>query len=213
MKKILLSCAVACAAVIGSINQTFAQENNRIGIKAGVSMMTLGSSTTNGISINYDYRPGLQIGLFGETPLSKAVTFSPQVLFTQKGGNAKATISGITFDYKSEITYLDIPFLFGFKPQPSLTFFVGPQVSFISSQKTTMETSGPGIQESQSSTGTEGLRKVLFGGNIGAGYNFNKKLGINLNYIFDFNHTFDGSVAEDTGEKNSGFVLSVSCLF
>jgi hypothetical protein len=209
MKKILLSCAVVCAAVIGSINQSFAQENNRIGIKIGVDMMTMGSSKLNGISINYDYRPGLQIGIFGETPLSKSVTFSPQLLVTQKGANAKTTISGIDFDYKAQLNYLDIPLLFGFKPQPNLTFFVGPQVSFISSQKTTIRVG----TESESSTNTEGLRKVLFGGNLGAGYNFNTHVGLNVNYMFDFNNTFNGNAVEDTGERNSGFVLSVGYLF
>jgi hypothetical protein len=208
MKKILLSCAVVCAAVIGSTNQTYAQ--NHIGIKAGVSLMNLGAATSNGISINYQYRSGLQIGVFGEENLSEKVTLSPQLLYTQKGGNVQTTISGIEFVGYTQINYIDLPVLFGFKLQPKLTFLVGPQASFLMSQKTLITATGAG---SNTNTETEGLRRVLLGGNLGLAYNLTKHVSINANYIFDFNNVADGKSTPDTGERNSGFVFTVGYLF
>lgn len=213
MKNLTLAIAVACVAVIGSINQTFAQSSKtRYGIKAGIDLMTLGSATSNGVSINYQSRVGFQGGFYAEESLSENVSFSPSVLYTQKGGDFNPTISGVSFKGSTQINYIDVPLLFAFKLQSNISFYAGPQVSFLLSQRTTATGTMGSATATNTTTSTDGLRKTIFGANLGAGYKFSKNVGVNLNYIFDLQHVAE-SGSNDSGEKNSGFVLTVGYLF
>jgi len=208
MKNFILSIALAGMVIIAGAGKTYAQKSQtRVGIKAGLSLTTLGAATANGVSINYDYRPGFQGGVFLEAPLSSSITFSPQVLFTQKGGNVNTTINGINIKGNTQLNYIDVPLLVGFKANPNLAFYVGPQASFLLSQKDVI-TSGPSTATNTSTTGT---RKTNFGGNLGAGYKFNDNVSLNVNYIFDFSHAAEGNY--DNGERNSGFLFTVGYLF
>lgn len=216
MKKFILSCAVACVATFACLNEAHAQDSQiRFGIKAGADLMTLGSATSNGISLNYSNRVGFQGGVYADVPLSENISFVPQVLFTQKGGNIKTSISAagttVTFDGKTQINYVDVPLLIAFKVQPNLSLFAGPQVAFFMSQKTTLNATDGTQTENESSTNSAEFKKVLVGGNIGVGYNFTENIGLNLHYIFDLQHAGTGD--SDSGEKNRGFALSVSYLF
>jgi outer membrane immunogenic protein len=212
MKNLTLTIAVACVAIICCVNQTYAQTNKtRFGIKAGADLMTLGSATSNGLTINYTNRTGFQGGFYAEAPLSANIIFSPQLLYTQKGGNFKTTLSGIAFEGYTQVNYLDVPVLFGFKLQSNLTFFAGPQVSFLLSQNTTATGTMSGVSNTQTSTSTDGLRKTIFGGNLGFGYNLSKNVSVNLNYLFDFQHSAESS--SDSGERSGGFALTVGYLF
>jgi outer membrane immunogenic protein len=208
MKNLKLSITLAFVAVLGLAGKTNAQSSTRVGLKAGLTYMTLGAATSNGVSINYDYRPGFQGGITFEAPLSESISFNPQLLYTQKGGNAIATIMGINVDVKTQVNYIDLPLLFGFKANPSLSFYAGPQVSFLMSQKTVAIVTG---YPPATSTETDDLQKTAVGGNIGAGYAITNNVGINLNYMFDFGHAGKGS--NDTGERNSGFALTLGYKF
>lgn len=206
MKKLFLFIALTAFAIISATTQTNAQA--RFGIKAGATLTTLGSATANGVTVDYNYRPGFQGGVFAELPIAKAISFNPQVLFTQKGGNINTTVSGINLTGHTQINYLDLPLLFGFKATPKLSFFVGPQVSFLMSTKTVVSVTGFGTQESTDKTG---VKNTLVGGNLGAGYDLTNNIGVNLHYMFDFGRAGEGS--NDTGEKNSGFALTLGYKF
>lgn len=208
MKNLILSFTLAFAVVLGFTANTNAQSKTSIGVKAGLTYMTLGAASSNGISVNYDFRPGFQGGLFVETPISENVFFAPQLLYTQKGGNASATISGVTIDVKTQVNYIDLPILFGFKANPKLAFYVGPQASFLMSQKTVATITGFG---STTDTNTDDLKKVAVGGNLGAGYTITDKIGVNLHYAFDFGHAAKSNA--DAGERNSGFALTLGVKF
>lgn len=213
MKKHFLSLAVACLAVATFTNQSYAQSTKpRFGLKAGATLMTLGSATENGVSINYDNRLGFQAGGYADIPLSETVAVLPQLLFSQKGGNVNLSGNGVTLKGTLQLNYLDLPVLFGFNATPALRFFAGPQVALLLSQKTTATVTGPGGSASDSGSSTDGFRKTLLGGNLGAGYKLTDNVGVNLHYMFDFQNTSDGSTS-DTGEKNRGFGLSLSYLF
>lgn len=207
MKNLILSLTLAFVAVLGFAGKTNAQSSTRVGLKAGLTYMTLGSATSNGISVNYDFRPGFQGGITFEAPLSESVSFNPQLLYTQKGGNVNTTISGINFKGFTQVNYLDLPLLFGFKANPKLAFFAGPQVSFLMSTKTVATVNNTTV----TSTDKTGVKSTLLGGNLGAGYEISNNVGINLNYLFDFGHAGEGS--NDTGERNSGFALTLGYKF
>ena len=208
MKNLILSISLAGMAIIAGAGKTYAQKSQtRVGIKAGLSLTTLGAATSGGVSVNYDYRPGFQGGVFLEAPLSSSISFNPQVLFTQKGGNINTTISGVKITGSTQLNYIDVPLLMGFKANTNLTFYVGPQISFLLSQKD-IYTVGA---STTTNTSTTGARSTLFGGNLGAGYKFTDNVSLNANYIFDFSDAAEA--ASSNGEKNRGFVFTLGYSF
>jgi outer membrane immunogenic protein len=208
MKKLTVS--LAFAAILGFADKSIAQsvKTTRYGAKAGLTYTTLGAIKSNGISVNYNYRPGFQGGFFAETHISENVIFSPQLLFTQKGGNINTTIDNVKIESTTQINYFDVPLLFGFKVNPKLTFLVGPQFSLLLSQSSAVNIPG---STKLASTSTDHLKKEQFGGNVGASYSIADNVGLNLNYIMDFDHAAKGTA--DSGQRNSGFAFTVGLKF
>lgn len=211
-----MSGLIVCAAIFAGINQTYAQNTKpHLGFKAGIDEMTLGSINQNGGKGNYDYRVGLQIGLYADVPLSSKLSFIPQALFTQKGGKltGPTTAPNSHIITAGEIDYFDVPLLIGFKLAPRITISAGPQVSFFSSQNTTRQEVGSFDIVNGRNYTNDGFKKVLIGGNVGVGYAFCRSFGLNLHYMHDFQSPGSGNSTLINGEINSGFALTVSYLF
>ncbi|MFD2874554.1 porin family protein [Mucilaginibacter ximonensis] len=219
MKTFLLSCILACSAILFHINHSYAQNAKvHLGIKSGADIMSFATtkSGSHGPGDTYGYRAGFQGGIYGIIHLDSKFEFIPQLLYTQKG----ATLSYPVYlsptqianvNLKIRYNYLDVPLLIGYKPLAGLTFMAGPQVAFLLSQKTEGTLAGGGGNQNISYTTTNGYRKQVIGGNLGVGYSFFKNIGINLHYTFDFQHAEQGSI--DNEEKSAGFALSASYLF
>lgn len=206
MKKLILSLTFLCAIIFFASNQSYAQ--TRFGIKAGVSLMTLNSVKAEGVSENYSYRTGFQGGVFVETQLSDVLFFGPQLLYTQKGGNVNLTVSGYNVTGHTTISYLDLPVLIGFKATPKLSFLLGPQVSFLLTQKSASAVEGLGSATSNDKTQT---KSTAFGGNAGVAYDITNNIGVNVHYMRDFSNAAKSEYSH--GEKNQGFVFSLSYKF
>lgn len=210
MKKPFLFFAVACVAAILFINQVYAQSQKiRVGVKAGIDLMTLSTVSDNDFLTNYNYRVGLRVGVYADVPLASDMSLVPQVLYAQKGGNAKVTGNGLTFRGTAQLNYFDVPLLFGFKPLSAFTFFAGPQFSFLASRKTVFPTTNNRVIVN---TSTSGLRKTILGGNLGVGYNGDEHMSFNLHYLLDFQGIISDPLM-NTGEKSSGFELTANYLF
>jgi len=46
---------------------------------------------------------------------------------------------------------------------------------------------------------------------VGAGYKLTSSVGLNINYMVDFNHAFEEDY--DGGERNSGFAFTLGYAF
>lgn len=222
MKNLFLFCAMACAALLAGINQSKAQNlKPRYGITAGVDLTTMGKSAYYTQSFDFKWRYGFQAGVYADLPLNSRFSITPQILYTQKGGKVdmgvgepQQIIPGPGVDYSeryagsTRMNYIDVPVLFTYKPLSKLSVFAGPQVSFLLSQAssfTDKRTAGPIYYINNS---RNGFTKVLVGGNVGIGYNYDKHLGLNLHYTYDFQH-----IAVNATERNSGFAFTASYLF
>lgn len=184
-----------------------AQTSNktRLGVKAGLSLSTLGS----GSGFSYEYKPGIQGGLFFIVPLTETVYFSPQLLFTQKGGKVNNTVVfNTTVSLDRRVQYLDIPLLFGFKVHPKVAIVAGLQVSKLVGANT-RATSGSNLTVTSKYDGD--LKRTLIGGNLGLTYIINDNFDFNLNFINDFAHLAKKNY--DTGERNSAFAFTIACKF
>lgn len=227
MKNLFLSWAMACAALLTGINQTQAQDlKPRYGITAGADYTTLGKSSyaLESQSFNFKWRYGFQAGVYADLPLSTKFSITPQVLYTQKGGQVNMGIPEYSvpdgavnynrrYEGSTKLNYIDIPVLVTYKACGKLSIFAGPQVSFLLSQRSSFtDTRNPDpIYWNSNSKG--GFTKTIIGGNAGIGYNYDKHLGLNLHYAYDFQHIGTNTDVSNSTERNSGFALMVSYLF
>jgi len=84
---------------------------------------------------------GFAGGLFANLPISKAVSFQPELLYSQMG--AKADYSGgVSDNGKHMVDYISVPLLFKFNAGERFAFLLGPQVDFLGSADYKMATAG-----------------------------------------------------------------------
>jgi len=105
----------------------------QFGLKAGVNYSNVYDSEDQ--EFNADYKVGFAGGAFLSIPLGKIFGIQPEVLYSEKGFQAKGSFLTIPYEYKHTSTYVDVPLLFALKPSPFLTLLAGPQYSFLVKQK------------------------------------------------------------------------------
>lgn len=181
----------------------------KFGIKAGGNLMMGGKFELAGTEYTTKYVPGFQAGVFVEIPLSTKVSFMPEVLYSQKGAKLDETVAGINGVVKSKAGYIDVPILFAYNATPELHFMLGPQASFLMNQRSETYVNG---EKTGSSTDTDGFRKSIAGGVIGAGYRVTPNINLNLRYSMDFQAATKDDVNQDKG-RFSGFALSAGYSF
>lgn len=189
--------------------QSAANDQMKFGIRAGANLMNMGKFKFADQYYSTDSRAGFQAGIYADLPMGGGFAFLPEVSFIQKGAKLEETVAGNTGTFDAKVSYLDIPVLIGYKATPELTFFAGPQVSFLLSQKSTIKVNNDPAAES---TSTKDFSKSLAGGAVGVGYSITPNININGRYSMDFQKALKDNVNQDK-IKNSGFALSLGYTF
>jgi hypothetical protein len=216
MKKILL-----LSLISGMGLHAQAQSDVRLGIKAGATL----SSFSGGDVSDAKYKVGFNGGLTATFGLNDKFSFQPELLYSMKGVKGEesetSTMGGDTYfaSEKVNITlhYIDLPLLFKLKSN-QIFFEAGPQLGFLIGQKTTDEgtltyTSGGTTTTqnfSESSTSTDGLRKVDIGYVLGVGYQLSEDVSLGLRYNRGFTSLDKGG---NSKAYNSAFQLQLGYLF
>jgi len=134
MKKIIFT----IVAMILMAHTMTAQESGsmsqiHIGLKAGINYSNIYDS--QGQSYTADGKIGLAGGAFVSIPLGAFLGIQPEVLFSQKGFQATSSILGSNVTLTRTTNYIDVPLFLAIKPMEMLTILVGPQYSYLLSQK------------------------------------------------------------------------------
>lgn len=104
-------------------------------IKVG---FTAGLNVANSLDA-YDSRfssssiAAFNVGLTLDVPVTNYFSFAPEVLFSQKGFSADLENAHFT----ERTNYIDVPLLAKFKIVPGFNFLIGPQLTFLTSQRDT----------------------------------------------------------------------------
>lgn len=181
----------------------------KFGIKAGANLMMGGKFEAAGASYTSKYSPGFQAGVFLDLPLSSALSFMPEVLYSQKASKFEGTVGNTTGEIKTKAGYIDIPVLLAINATPQLQFVLGPQASLLLNQKTTTYVNNQSIG---STTDKDDFRKSIAGGIVGLGYKLNPNMNINARYNMDFQSVGKDDVNQDKA-RFSGFALSLGYSF
>jgi hypothetical protein len=186
MKKILLA-AVMFIATSAAVNAQFVQ----IGVKAGANFANqTGGSDFNGISVDKEGITSYHAGLVAELKLLEKFSIQPELLYSTQGATYKNAIS----EFKNEMGYIAIPVMAKIYMTKSLSLELGPQASFLVSNKKEFDAADPKTFDFSLNAGL-GL-KVVGGLFVQARY------GIGLTEI-----------SEQADFKNSVFQLSAGYMF
>ncbi len=191
----------------------FSQMNFNYGIKAGANFSTLTAKPSGEVSSSTSYKVGFNAGGFVELGVGSGFTIQPELLFSQMGGKvsftnaAGATVGEGTYNFN----YLHLPILvkYGIKGVDGLSAFVGPQVGFLMSAKST-KIKVLGVDSPDEDVKND-LKGVDFAGTLGVEY----KLPMGVVFAARYQYSFANILKEEADGKivNSGITLNVGYAF
>ena len=122
-------------------------EKISIGVKAGANISNV--YDTQGDEFDADAKLGFAAGAFVQIPLGRFLGFHPEILFSQKGYQGSGSILGSDYNYTRTTNFIDVPLLIAIKASPFVTFLVGPQYSYLVSQKYYLHTALGDVTEEE----------------------------------------------------------------
>ncbi len=192
------------------------------GIRAGVNFQNLNGKDGDGDKLENRLTTGFQVGVNAEIPVATDFYVQPGLLWSTKG--ARGENSGLTEDLKVQLSYLEIPVNFLYKPvlgQGRLLLGVGPYVAIGVGGKLKMGDISRNIEwekeitTAQAISGTPYFRRTDAGANLLFGYELSNGLSTQLNAqlgLTNINPEVAG--ADDNSTlKNTGFGVSLGYRF
>lgn len=181
-----------------------------LGFKAGFNVSNVIKSGKS--DFKSKFKPGLAAGVFVDIPVLEALSFAPEVVFSQKGYQSTGTILGGDYNYKVTTNFIDVPVLAKFWVSEGFNLTVGPQVSFLLSTTESFKSGSREFRTTVEET-NKGLKKSLIGGVVGLGYEIGDKLGINARYALDFQKNNTDGSNEVPEYKNQVIQLGLTYQF
>jgi hypothetical protein len=192
MKKLI----VAALFALGT-SAAFAQVEFAVGLKAGPNFSNINTDASAGE--NYKSRTGFHGGAFALVKLTK-IGIQPELIFSQQG----STVQFNNKDYKTNITYVNVPIIVKIYLAAGLNLQVGPQFGFVAKAnqevpditgKVTKQDIKDDIKSSDISAG------------LGAGWDLPFGLTIDARYNLGLSKINNKSQSQDA--KNQVFQLSL----
>ncbi|MEO8236870.1 MAG: porin family protein [Flavobacterium sp.] len=186
MKKIFLA-AVLFLVASASIQAQLV----KFGVKAGVNFANqTGDATFDGDDFNKEGITSYHAGVVAEIKLLDRFAIQPELLYSTQGATYKNAVS----EFKNELGYLSIPVMAKFYLTDSFSLEVGPQASFLLSEKNDFD-----VKDAET---------FEFGVNAGLGFKLTENFFVQGRYGLGLT---DASKNADV--KNSTVQLSVGFLF
>lgn len=175
MKKIIFSTTLFLFFININIAQIISdktdnRERFQFGVRAGANYSNVYDE--QGEDFRADPKTGFVGGLFFELPFGKYFGLQPELLYSQKGFKGEGIFLNSRYHFTRTTTYLDIPVQLAFKPSEFITLVVGPQFSYLISQKDVF-TSTPNSFEQEQQFKNDNIRKNAVG--VIGGLNINIK--------------------------------------
>jgi len=205
MKKNILA-AIAVFA-FGLTNAQKAQ----FGLKGGLNVANQNFSV-NGFP-SASSRIGFHIGGFVEVKISDKFAIQPELLYSTQGSKFNMTVNDSGTDYNTEnvfkLAYLNIPVMFKYYAAEKFSLEAGPQIGFLTSSKLDVSVVGKTVSQNAKDL----FESVDFGLNLGAGYDFTKKISAGVRYNFGLANVAKTEKGDDSNIKNRVFSASLGYRF
>ena len=207
MKKVILS-AIAIFT-IGFANAQKAQ----FGVKGGLNLAVIAGDTEG-----YDFqsKAGFHVGGFVAIKVSDKLVIQPEILYSTQGSSVKnisLVLDGTNYtaDIKFNLSYINVPVMFKYYAADKFSIEAGPQVGFLSSAKTATKVDG--FSQTVDQDIKDSFESVDFGLNIGAGYDFTKKVSAGIRYNLGLSNLAKTESGDNTKINNSVFSISLGYKF
>lgn len=158
-KNLLMLIALFVFAGTGMAQTSDFSEKISIGVKAGANISNV--YDTQGDEFDADAKLGFAAGAFVQIPLGRFLGFHPEILFSQKGYQGSGSILGSDYNYTRTTNFIDVPLLIALKASPFVTFLVGPQYSYLVSQKYYLHTALGDVTEEEQFENENLLKNTL----------------------------------------------------
>ena len=185
MKKILLAVVLFVAASTASQAQLV-----KFGIKAGVNFANQTGDATDAPGIDKESITSYHAGLVAEIKLLDSFAIQPELLYSTVGASYKNAGE----EFKNELGYLSIPVMAKFYLTDSFSLEVGPQASFLLSEKDNVD--------------FEDAETFEFGVNAGLGFKLTENFFVQGRYGLGLTEA-----SKDADVKNSTIQLSAGFMF
>jgi hypothetical protein len=194
-------------------------EGTTFGIRAGVNFQNLNGEDEDGRDLDNKLKTGFHVGVNAEIPVAPEFYLQPGVLFSTKGAKSDDP------DAKVNISYIEVPINFVYKPElgtGKLILGIGPYVGIGIGGKVKPDNGSDVDIEFKNDvdladflTGTLYMKRLDFGGNLLAGYEFSNKLSFQLNAQLGMSNLVPKIEGEkpDGKLKNTGFGVSLGYRF
>lgn len=133
MKTNIILTTVLAFIMVSSISAQSESSHIQFGGKVGLNYSNVYDS--QGQEYKADGKIGLAGGIFLSIPIGTYFGIQPELLFSQKGYQAYGTIFGSDVNFTRTSNYIDVPIFFTVKPDDLVTIMIGPQYSYLMSQK------------------------------------------------------------------------------
>jgi Outer membrane protein beta-barrel domain len=180
MKKHFFLAALLALAAFSSQAQLL-----KIGMKAGLNYANF-----SGTSIQTDAITSYHAGLVSEIKLLEKFAIQPELLYTTQG----ATYENAGSEFKNELGYIAIPVLAKIYLSKSISLELGPQASFLLSEKNNFDVEDPNTFE--------------FAIDAGLSLKITKSIFIQGRYVLGLT-----DISPNADAKNSVFQLSAGLMF
>lgn len=189
MKKKILTTAV----LLFGITTLIQAQSVRFGIKGGINYANQNGTEITVNSSNFDSADAItsyHAGLVTEIKLFDKFAIQPELLYSTQGATYKNAVE----EFKNELGYISIPVLAKIYLSKSLSLELGPQASFLLSERNKFD-----YKESET---------FEFAAVGGLGLNITKNLFLQARYGLGLTEA-----SKDAKTKNSTFQISAGILF
>ncbi|MDP2176659.1 MAG: porin family protein [Bacteroidota bacterium] len=163
---LILLCVLTSTTTNAQSSDT--RENFSFGFKGGINRSNVWDE--QGQDFRADAKTGLAAGLFIGIPIGATLGFQPELMLSQKGFRGSGTLLGTGYSLTRTSNFIDIPLQLQIKPVEALTILVGPQYSYLISQKD-VYTFGANSTQQLQEFNNDNVRKNILGFVIGADIN------------------------------------------
>ncbi len=194
------------------------------GFRAGVNFQNINGKDENGDKLSNKLVPRFHIGANVELPVATDFYVQPGLLFSTKGAKAAESIGGQMLNEKINLSYLEVPVNFLYKPtlgKGKLLMGFGPYIAFGLGGKVKSEglgqTNNTAVKFKSNVSASDPADKAYFkaidaGANLLFGYELSNRLSAQLNAqlgLTRINPSYEGASNDKSSWKNTGFGLSL----
>lgn len=153
--------------------------SQQFSIKAGLNV----SDINNGASgTDMKAKTGIYAGVTANIPVSEEFSIQPELIYNQMGAKTNLYDFGSIIGNVSTTTkldYISLPVMLQYNLPSNIYLELGPEFSYLVSAKQGLSSS---VISPSTDINMDYLNRLNVGAGFGAGYNFNKNIGINARY-------------------------------